>query len=96
MANNVKIALYQEWPARKHRKYGVDSYTEPTKIISLHPATKEGLDEAVANAERSDAVLVKITKEYFDADKLMGLIQDKIRAKKCVRVFKPANRLPRS
>ena len=32
----------------------------------------------------------------LDADKLMKLIQDKIRAKKCVRVFKPANRLPRS
>ena len=96
MNTDIKIALYQEWPARKYRKYGVDSYTEPTKIISLHPATKEGLDEAVANAERADAVLVKITKEYFDADKLMKLIQDKIRAKKCVRVFKPANRLPRS
>ena len=50
MNTDVKIALYQEWPARKHRKYGVDSYTEPTKVISLHPATKEGLDEAVAKA----------------------------------------------
>lgn len=95
MTNNVKIALYQEWPARKYSKYGTTGYTEPTKIISLHPATKEGLDEAVANAERSDAVLVKITKDYFDADKLIRVIQDKIRENKFVSVFKPANRLPR-
>ena len=95
MPNNVKIALYQEWPSRKNKKYGVDTYTEPTKIISLHDATREGLDEAVANAERADAVLVKITKEYFDAGKLMRAIQDKIRLKKFVPVFKPANRLPR-
>ncbi len=95
MSNNVRIALYQEWPAREHKKYGVTAYTEPTKLISLHPATKEGLDEAVANAERADAVLVKLTKNYFDAGKLMRAIQDKIREKKFVPVFKPANRLPR-
>jgi len=95
MPNNVKIALYQEWPARRYSKYGTTGYTEPTKIISLHPATREGLDEAVIRAERSDAVLVKITKDYFDAGKLMRAIQDKIQAKKFVPVFKPANRLPK-
>ena len=96
MPNNVKIALYQEWPGRKYGRYSTVAMTsEPTKTISLHPATKEGLDEAIANAERADAILVKLTRDYFDAESLMKAIKRRIAANKFVRVFKPANKLPR-
>jgi hypothetical protein len=92
--DEVKIALYQVWPGKKYRKYNVTDIAPSARTVAVFPATKEGLDQAVNAAERADAVLVKLEKNYFDSDKLFRVVTDKIRENKFVSVFKAVGKLP--
>ncbi len=98
MNNNedAKIVLYQKWDGRKVNKHGIIDKGEPTKMLYVFPATPEGIEEAVTKAERPDAVLVRLNKDYDSSVKLIKSVEDKIRAGKGVTLFKPANRMPRT
>ena len=95
MSEDTKIVLYQEWPGRRYGKYGTVDTTEPTKMISVFPATPEGLNEAISKTERPDAVLVKIAKNCDRAQRLIDIVEGKIKHGAFVSVFKPVNRMPR-
>ena len=90
----VKIALYQHWPGQKYRKYNVSEIADGTRQVSVFPATAEGLEQAIDLAERADAILVKLSKDYFNSEDLLHAIKEKIRERKFVPVFRPINKLP--
>ena len=89
-----KIALYQEYPKRDMTKYGVVNYVCRSRTVSVFPATKEGLDAAIEQADRHDAMLVKIDQDYFDSDTLLEVVTKKIQEKRYVKVFAPTGQIP--
>ena len=93
--SNEKLVLYQKWPSRKLGKYSMQELSEPTKMLTVFPATTEGLDEAIEKAERKDALLVKIDDDVNKAKRLIDVVEDKIKAKKGMPVFKPTTKMPR-
>jgi len=93
--SNEKIVLYQKWPAKRQKKYGIEDLASPTKMLTVFPATAEGLDEAIEKAERKDAILVKIDDDVNKAKHLIDVVEDKIKAKKGMLVFKPTTKMPR-
>ena len=92
--DEVQIALYQEWPGAKYKRYNVTQDGKPTKRVSIFPATKDGLDQAIKIAERHDAILVKLTQRYFTSADMFTALTEKIRRKEFVRVFQAVGRLP--
>ncbi len=93
--SNEKIVLYQKWPARKQKKYGIEDLASPVKMLTVFPATAEGLEEAIDKAERKDALLVKIDDDVSKAERLIDIVEGKIKAKKGMPVFKPTTKMPR-
>lgn len=92
--SKTKIVLYQEWPGRRYDRYGMIDKAAPTRMISVFPATKQGLNEAIEHAERPDAILVKLNSDYDTSQRLIDVVDDKIKAKKFVKVFNPVNEMP--
>ena len=93
--SNEKMVLYQKWPAKRQKKYGIEDLACPTRMLTVFPATKEGLDEAIDKAERKDALLVKIDDDANGAERLINVVEDKIKRGKAILVFKPTTKMPR-
>ena len=91
-----KMALYEKWSFRKLDKYGYTDLALPTTSISVFEANKEGLEAATKMASRPDAVLVKLTNEFYKGSLLKRYVENKVQRGKCVHIFKPVNVLPRS
>jgi len=89
-----KFVLYQKWHRRKMSKYGTYDVGTPTKMLSVFPGNREGLDEAIAAAERPDAILVKLTEACHESQRLIDFVEDLIGKKKFVRVFHPVYEMP--
>lgn len=89
-----KFALYQKWPARTVTRFDISDTSEPTLAISILPATKQGLDQAVKLATRSDAKLVKMEQDFYDDIELQHYVERRISRGKFVSLFQPAKELP--
>ena len=89
-----KIVLYQEYPKRDITHHGVIDHIIKSRTVSTFPATQAGLDAAIEQSDRHDAILVKISKDYFSSTKLLEAVVKKIEQKRYVKVFKPANKMP--
>ena len=91
-----RIVLYQEWPGKViGRKTGVDTIDEglPTKRYSVFPASQAGLKKAIAEAERKDAVVIKLSRDYYNERELRDIVKKKLLEGKYIKIFKPIVRI---
>ena len=89
-----KFALYQKWPGKINKQFNVIDITAPTLAITLYAANTSGLQEAIDNATRADAKLIRIDEPFYDDRKLQKHIEGKILAKKFISVFQPTRKMP--
>lgn len=89
-----KFVLYQKWNRKRMSKYGTYDIGDPTKMLSVFPGSREGLDEAIVAAERPDAILVKLTEACHESERLIDYVEGMIKRKKFVRVFHPIYEMP--
>lgn len=91
----AKFVLYQKWSPRAQRdKYGMMFEAKPTKMITVFPATMEGLNEAIATAIRPDAILIKLPHDYDTSTPLIKYLEKRIKEKKFVKLFRPITKVP--
>ena len=89
-----KIALYQKWPSRSTHRFGLVDTAKPTMTISIVPATKEGLEQAIDLATRSDAKLVRLKEEFYDDRELQEHVEAMIAENKFTLLFHPIKKVP--
>ena len=89
-----KIALYQKWPSRVTHRFGLVDTAKPTMTISIVPATKEGLEQAIDLATRSDAKLIGLREEFYDDQELQAHVEAKIAEGKFTSLFHPVKKIP--
>ena len=90
-----KFALYQVWPKVPMEKYGVVEFTSKSTSVSIFPANAEGLKKATEIADRPDAILLKLDREYFSSNELLDAMAEKVKDGKGIKVFQPTMKLPR-
>ena len=67
------FVLYQKWPDRRYRVYGINDDRYGETVISTHRANEKGLKEAIKNAELANALLIGLPEERFlDHDEFTG------------------------
>jgi len=84
-----KLVLYQYWPTRHYKHYQIAERTMPTTTMDSFPLTKAGLEKAIEHAERSDAQVVRLKKEYFTSESFMAAVQKKVDKGKGIKIFQP-------
>lgn len=94
MANTHAIALFQSWPGKRYKKYGIMDRLDSTETVSIFSANKQGLEEAIKSADNPQAILVHLNKMYFTSESLLEAVKLLISQKKGIKIFTPISKLP--